>query len=592
MIILTLLLTFLIIYHHIIYSISLLWLAKHRPQPKEPKHIRATLPSIAFILPVHNEADYIEQKLANILMLDYPADKLSLYIFNDGSDDATLANIAYWETKFKEHGIGLYLNHEEHNCGKVIRLNSLIHQAQQSDFLAFTDASALLSIDALQQAVLQFQSPSIGALTGNYLLQNGGSGEQQYWQWQNRLRFAESELGSVMGGNGAFYIVRSHLVETLPEDTINDDFILPMNVLKHGYKIVFSADINTVEIAPTSQSQDYRRRQRIGAGNLQQLIRCRFILRQKNYGALWLFLSGKGLRTLMPFILIGYFFLTLILTLTGSILGLILFMGQSLGYGLALLPALGLKNNYLIKLHYFVASYFASLIGMLRYSVGQFKRGWRHIPPIETYQPQITSGCKRLCDIVLSLLGLGLTLPFWPLIALAIKLNSKGPIFYRQLRVGKIEQDTVDLFEIIKFRTMYHSEKNQADLSWAKKEDPRVTSIGRFLRDTRIDEIPQFINVLRGDMSFIGPRPERPELCGSLQNALPFYLERTAGLKPGLTGLAQVNHGYDNTIEDVKEKIGWDHAYAATLGSPWQWLKMDCYILIKTIKIMLTRKGQ
>ncbi|MEF1206199.1 sugar transferase, partial [Photobacterium damselae] len=101
-----------------------------------------------------------------------------------------------------------------------------------------------------------------------------------------------------------------------------------------------------------------------------------------------------------------------------------------------------------------------------------------------------------------------------------------------------------------------------------------------------------FINVLRGDMSFIGPRPERPELCGSLQNALPFYLERTAGLKPGLTGLAQVNHGYDNTIEDVKEKIGWDHAYAVTLGSPWQWLKMDCYILIKTIKIMLTRKGQ
>ncbi|MDP2557397.1 sugar transferase [Photobacterium damselae subsp. piscicida] len=213
-------------------------------------------------------------------------------------------------------------------------------------------------------------------------------------------------------------------------------------------------------------------------------------------------------------------------------------------------------------------------------------------PPIDSYQPQITSGCKRLCDIVLSLLGLGLTLPFWPLIALAIKFNSKGPVFYRQLRVGKIEQETVDLFEIIKFRTMYHSEKNQADLSWAKKADPRVTSVGRFLRDTRIDEIPQFINVLKGDMSLIGPRPERPELCGSLQNALPFYLERTAGLKPGLTGLAQVNHGYDNTIEDVKEKIGWDHAYAVTLGSPWQWLKMDIYILIKTIKIMLTRKGQ
>ncbi|UJZ94138.1 sugar transferase [Photobacterium damselae subsp. damselae] len=592
MITLTLLLTFLIIYHHVIYSVGLLWFAKHLPHPTESTQTHLTQPTIAFVLPIHNEADYIEQKLANILMLDYPADKLSLYIFNDGSDDATLTQITHWQTKFKEQGIALHLEHEEHNSGKVVRLNSLIHLAQQSDFIAFTDASALLSIDGLQQAVMQFQSPSIGALTGNYLLQNGGTGEKQYWQWQNQLRYAESELGSVMGGNGAFYMVRSHLVETLPEDTINDDFILPMNVLKHGYKIVFNAHINTVEIAPTSQSQDYRRRQRIGAGNLQQLIRCRFILRQKNYGALWLFLSGKGLRTVMPFILIAYFFITLMLTLTGSILGSILFTGQCLGYSLALLPSLGFKNKYLIKLHYFVVSYFASLIGMLRYSVGQFKRGWRHIPPIDSYQPQITSGCKRLCDIVLSLLGLGLTLPFWPLIALAIKFNSKGPVFYRQLRVGKIEQETVDLFEIIKFRTMYHSEKNQADLSWAKKADPRVTSVGRFLRDTRIDEIPQFINVLRGDMSLIGPRPERPELCGSLQNALPFYLERTAGLKPGLTGLAQVNHGYDNTIEDVKEKIGWDHAYAVTLGSPWQWLKMDIYILIKTIKIMLTRKGQ
>ncbi|WIG81475.1 sugar transferase [Photobacterium damselae] len=592
MITLTLLLTFLIIYHHVIYSVGLLWFAKHLPHPTESTQTHLTQPTIAFVLPIHNEADYIEQKLANILMLDYPADKLSLYIFNDGSDDATLTQITHWQTKFKEQGIALHLEHEEHNSGKVVRLNSLIHLAQQSDFIAFTDASALLSIDGLQQAVMQFQSPSIGALTGNYLLQNGGTGEKQYWQWQNQLRYAESELGSVMGGNGAFYMVRSHLVEILPEDTINDDFILPMNVLKHGYKIVFNAHINTVEIAPTSQSQDYRRRQRIGAGNLQQLIRCRFILRQKNYGALWLFLSGKGLRTVMPFILIAYFFINLMLTLTGSILGSILFTGQCLGYSLALLPSLGFKNKYLIKLHYFVASYFASLIGMLRYSVGQFKRGWRHIPPIDSYQPQITSGCKRLCDIVLSLLGLGLTLPFWPFIALAIKLNSKGPVFYRQLRVGKIEQETVDLFEIIKFRTMYYSEKNQADLSWAKKADPRVTSVGRFLRDTRIDEIPQFINVLRGDMSLIGPRPERPELCGSLQNALPFYLERTAGLKPGLTGLAQVNHGYDNTIEDVKEKIGWDHAYAVTLGSPWQWLKMDIYILIKTIKIMLTRKGQ
>lgn len=126
----------------------------------ESTQTHLTQPTIAFVLPIHNEADYIEQKLANILMLDYPADKLSLYIFNDGSDDATLTQITHWQTKFKEQGIALHLEHEEHNSGKVVRLNSLIHLAQQSDFIAFTDASALLSIDGLQQAVMQFQSPA------------------------------------------------------------------------------------------------------------------------------------------------------------------------------------------------------------------------------------------------------------------------------------------------------------------------------------------------------------------------------------------------------------------------------------------------
>lgn len=93
-------------------------------------------------------------------------------------------------------------------------------------------------------------------------------------------------------------------------------------------------------------------------------------------------------------------------------------------------------------------------------------------------------------------------------------------------------------------------------------------------------------------MALIGPRPERPQLCGDLQNALPFYLERTAGLRPGITGLAQVSQGYDRCLDDVKAKIAWDHAYAAALGSPWQWLKMDTFIILKTILVMVTKRGQ
>ncbi|MDD9155122.1 sugar transferase [Aliivibrio sp. S4TY2] len=199
---------------------------------------------------------------------------------------------------------------------------------------------------------------------------------------------------------------------------------------------------------------------------------------------------------------------------------------------------------------------------------------------------------KRIFDVSLSLIGLLLTLPLFPFIALAIKLNSKGPVFYRQLRVGKAMPDQVDVFEMIKFRSMIQDAEVVTGATLATKGDARVTLVGKFLRKTRLDELPQFFNVLNGDMSLVGPRPERPTFYNKLEQEIPYFSERTYGVLPGITGLAQVNQGYDTCIEDVRSKVGFDHSYALSLSSISSWIKSDMYILLMTVKVMFFARGQ
>ena len=587
-----LILTLIIIYHHVIYSAVMVWYGQHLKRKVitvEPD----SFPAIAILIPAYNEEAHINDKLANLLMLDYPAEKLFIFICCDGCSDATAKLCRQWEGQFQRAKIHFQLQISTSNKGKLARLNQLMTMAQPyAELVALSDVSALISIDALKQATHSFNDPKVGAITGNYLIYDGNTGEKQYWSWQNNMRFAESHLGSVIGGNGAFYIMRARLFQPLPYDTINDDFMLPMQVLKQGYNVIYNECINSIELDISSNKQTHQRRQRIGAGNLQQLIRCRFVFNLHQPGVKWLFASGKGLRTLMPFLFIMYLSITCYLAVHGSLLAIWLTGLQVVGYSLAALPLWGIKNKQLDKLHYLIGGYLSSLIGMLRYIFGQFKDGWKKKPPLNAYQHSFTIILKRFFDILLSSIGLLLTLPLWPLIALLIRLDSKGDIFYRQVRVGQINDEHIMLFSMLKFRTMKSNAEAKSGAVWSQKNDPRITRIGGFLRDTRLDELPQFINVIKGDMSLIGPRPERPELCGNLQNALPFYLERTRGLRPGITGLAQVNQGYDNCIEDVKAKIAWDHAYAIALASPLQWLRMDCWILLKTAYIMVTRRGQ
>jgi len=188
---------------------------------------------------------------------------------------------------------------------------------------------------------------------------------------------------------------------------------------------------------------------------------------------------------------------------------------------------------------------------------------------------------KRGLDLVFSL---ALFIPYifiTPFVALAIKLNSKGPVFYRQKRVGKNGK----IFEIIKFRSMIvNAEKN--GVQWAKERDGRVTFVGNILRKTRTDELPQIWNVLKGDLSFVGPRPERPEFVEELKKQIPHYSMRHL-IKPGLSGWAQINFPYAASVEDAMEKLQYDLFYLKNRS-----LGLDIAILLKTIMIILRKEGR
>lgn len=194
---------------------------------------------------------------------------------------------------------------------------------------------------------------------------------------------------------------------------------------------------------------------------------------------------------------------------------------------------------------------------------------------------RITDTVKRFCDILISLALLFLTLPVMALTALLIRLDSPGPVLYRQERSGLHGKP----FTLLKFRSMRTNAEDGGEPRWAQLGDPRVTRIGSFIRPMRIDELPQLFNVLRGEMSMIGPRPERPLFVEQLTHVIPFYHGR-AYVKPGLTGWAQVNYPYGASVEDAREKLAYDLYYVKNRS-----LTLDFLILASTIRVVLFREG-
>jgi lipopolysaccharide/colanic/teichoic acid biosynthesis glycosyltransferase len=221
----------------------------------------------------------------------------------------------------------------------------------------------------------------------------------------------------------------------------------------------------------------------------------------------------------------------------------------------------------------------------------------------------IGTAAKRTIDISGAVIGLILTLPLWLVVAVLIRLDSKGPIFYRQERVGhnrrrkdrravslagperrlngdrRIQPGYGKTFRIIKFRSMYQDAESMTGPVWAQKNDSRVTRVGQFLRATRMDELPQLWNVLVGDMSLVGPRPERPHFVNVLKTKVKGYISRF-DVKPGITGLAQVEHKYDESIDDVSRKITYDLRYI----SNWS-VMQDLKIIARTVIVVISARG-
>jgi len=186
-----------------------------------------------------------------------------------------------------------------------------------------------------------------------------------------------------------------------------------------------------------------------------------------------------------------------------------------------------------------------------------------------------------MLDIFISLILLVIASPLIITAMIAIKLNSPGPAFYLQERCGLNGKP----FRIIKFRSMYVDAEKHTGPVWSVKDDPRVTPVGRIIRKIRIDELPQMINVLKGEMSLIGPRPERPFFVEKLSEEIPYY-KRRLRVKPGITGWAQVKHKYDESVEDVKEKLKFDLFYIENMS-----IRMDLKILLRTVFVVIFGKG-
>ena len=259
-------------------------------------------------------------------------------------------------------------------------------------------------------------------------------------------------------------------------------------------------------------------------------------------------------------------------------------------------------------LNYFFSEYFKGFLFVILTSVFIFA-----IPKLLTEQGTrrvvLYNFAKRFMDILGAVVGLILTLPIWLIIPVLIKFSSPGPVFYSQVRVGinrrkgsrRVYQQTdVDdsrsrerrrtdysgrTFKVFKFRTMVQDAEKASGPVWAAKNHPRITKLGAFLRKTRIDEIPQFLNILKGDMALVGPRPERPKFVEELSGKVEGY-EKRLQVKPGLTGLAQIESGYDDSVSSVVTKVKHDLNY---INDRSIWL--DIKIILKTIKVVFTGKG-
>jgi poly-beta-1,6-N-acetyl-D-glucosamine synthase len=563
-------------------------------------------PSVSVILAAFNEEKVIREKINNLLALDYPEDRLEILIGSDGSDDKTAEIVQ----SFNNARVQLFDFHERQ--GKVSVLNRIIPRAT-GDVLVFTDASEMFDPQAIRHLVSNFADPKVGAVSGQLMMtsedSNGSSqGVSAYWKYEKFLRARESRLYSMLGATGAIYALRRSLYESPPANTILDDVAIPMAALRQGYRVVFEPEALAFEKATDKARDEFKRKVRTLTGNFQEYFHLERFLDKNTIFVLFQVFSHKILRLVAPFAMLALLFATIF---TSGRMPSMLLAAQLVFYSLAFIGLL--RSGGRVKLfsipYMFCVMNFAALVGAFRYFFSERAiAGGKAVLWEKTKEPGISGidiggingsaggslqavgqvvgtattdrlyfKVKAFIDFMSAAAGLIVASPVMAAVAVAIKLDSKGPAIFKQKRVGLDGR----IFTMYKFRSMVVDAEKNTGAVWATKNDPRVTRLGKFIRKTHLDELPQLINVLKGDMSMIGPRPERPDFVRTLNQQIEGYTRRLE-VKPGITGLAQVCHKYDETLQDVRMKVKYDVEYIEKAS-----LKTDMYVTLMTARRMV-----
>lgn len=377
----------LVVYHHLLYPLILRWISRavvteplsvpvrhYMPQPFD-----MSLPTIAVVVPAYNEARYIAEKLRNLATLDYPHNKLKIYLFDDGSTDDTLTIARNTLQEPELAGMDIEICAMVINGGKVALLNRAIATVD-SEVLVLTDTSALLSHDSLLRIAAHLQQGDVGVVAAMYSIFSPGSiGEEAYWQYQTRIKKTESDMGSVIGVHGAMYAIRKSLMKPVPTDTINDDFIIPMNVIAEGYRCVYDPEMIAVELETSNLKMDAQRRARIAMGNVQQVVRLLHLCHPRHGAVAFNFVSGKVLRTLMPLILMAALLSTVLLSVVMPLLNVLLAI-ELASFGVYLwqekFPSASVSRPVAF-IHYFYAGHLAATVGLWRYCFVRQRGPWQ-----------------------------------------------------------------------------------------------------------------------------------------------------------------------------------------------------------------------
>jgi cellulose synthase/poly-beta-1,6-N-acetylglucosamine synthase-like glycosyltransferase len=333
------------------------------------------LPSVTLLMPAHNEAAFIARKVANLAALDYPRDRLRVVIACDGCTDGTAALA---RAALAGSGLDAAVLDHAANRGKLAVLQEAI-AAARTDIVALTDVSAMLPPDALRRAAAWFADPRLGAVGGTYALERPGSaGERTYWAMQTAVKRGEAALGAPLGFHGAFWAFRRAAWAPVAPDTINDDFVMPAEMILRGWRLAYDPAIVVREAERSDPALEARRRRRIAAGNAQQLLRCAGLLHPRHGGVALAFASGKALRVAMP-ALIAWAIAGTLLLAPGSAFFAVLAFCEAAAIALALCgAAMGPRApKPLAVLHYAAAGSLASFMGVARYLLKGQRNPWR-----------------------------------------------------------------------------------------------------------------------------------------------------------------------------------------------------------------------